>query len=708
MLSVTSKRIIALSTTAAVALGSCGGVMIYKNNQNKVLAQELTSEIAEAQDLAAAYHSLTSGKNETVYVITAANGERTTYVSSWLHNPDGSSSINDVSDLSDIEVVRGAAELGQDEGGQITWEANGEDVYYQGVSDDELPVDVNVSYTLDGASITEPDLEGRSGHLVMTIDYANNLSEEVEGEDGEVYTIYMPFVMTTGMLLDNDTYRNIEVTNGQCVNDGERTYVLGIGFPGLYESLGLADVNIDDPEIEQSIEDINIPDEITVECDVVDCGEITAMTVASVLDLNDIDISLNTDGINEDMDQITDGMRSLVDGSERLYDGVSVLNDGAVALNNGAGAVADGAASLATGASSLSNGTNELANGAASLQNGISQVNDGAAALNNGLGQVQANIPALQNGVNDLTNGANALSQGASSLSSGVNTLYSQMTSQEAQAQMSALVAGSAQFSQSLSALNTALSSGGVTPEQAAQLQGAIQYLSAYAAQADETTAACINALITAYSSMAGSMSQVASSVAALNEGYAGIDAGINALTGKFGEVANAVAQVQSGASQVANGAAQVSNGLNTLNNSTGALANGINQLASGSASLSNGTSQLVNGAAALHDGVAQVNNGAQALASGAASLSDGADQLASGTEELSEGVAALLEGAGQLEDGLNEFNEEAVDKLTDMINELSPVSDRVEALREYSATYNTFSGTPDGVEDSVVFVFKS
>ncbi len=88
--------------------------------------------------------------------------------------------------------------------------------------------------------------------------------------------------------------------------------------------------------------------------------------------------------------------------------------------------------------------------------------------------------------------------------------------------------------------------------------------------------------------------------------------------------------------------------------------------------------------------------------------MSDGADQLASGTEELSEGVAALLEGAGQLEDGLNEFNEEAVDKLTDMINELSPVSDRVEALREYSANYNTFSGTPDGVEDSVVFVFKS
>ena len=708
MLSVTSKRIIALSTTAAVALGSCGGMMLYKNNQNKVLAQKLNTEIAEAQDIASAYHSLTSGKNETVYVITSASGERATYVSSWLHNPDGSSSLNDVSDLSDIEVVRGTAELGQDEGGQITWEANGEDVYYQGVSNDELPVDVNVSYTLDGASVSESDLEGRSGHLVMTIDYVNNLSEEVSGEDGETYTIYMPFVMTTGMLLDNDTYRNIEVSNGQCVNDGERTYVLGIGFPGLYESLGLANIDIDDPEIEQSIEDINIPDEITIECDVVDCGEITAMTVASVLNLNDIDVTLNTDGIDEDIDQITEGMRSLVDGSERLYDGVSALNDGAVTLNNGAGAVADGAASLASGASALSNGTSELANGATALQNGINQVNDGAAALNNGLGQVQANIPALQNGVNDLTNGANALSQGASSLSTGVNTLYSQMTSEDAQAQMTALVAGSAQFSQSLGTLNAALSSGGMTSEQVAQLQGAIQYLSAYAAQADATTAASINALITAYSSMAGSMSQVASAVSALNDGYAGIDAGINALTGKFGEVANAVAQVQAGATQVANGASQVSNGLNTLNNSTGALANGINQLATGSATLSNGTSQLVNGAASLNNGVAQVNSGAQALATGAASLSDGANQLASGTEDLSEGVAALLDGAGQLEDGLNEFNEEAVDKLTDIINELSPVSDRIEELRAYSSTYSTFSGTPDEVEDSVVFVFKN
>ena len=708
MLSVNVKKTVALSVTAALALGSCGGVLIYKNRENKVMAQELTEEIAQAQDLAAAYHSLTSGKNETVYVITNAEGGRTTYVSSWLHNPEGSTSLNDVSDLSDIEVVRGAAELGQDEDGQITWEANGEDVYYQGVSDDELPVDVVISYALDGEEISAAELEGKTGHLVMTINYENNLSEDVETEDGEVYTIYMPFVMTTGMLLDNDTYRNIEVTNGQCVNDGERTYVLGIGFPGLYESLGLADVDIDDPEIEQSIEDINIPDEITVECDVVDCGELTAMTVASVLNLDEIDVELNTEGINEDCDEITDGMRSLVDGSERLYDGVSTLNEGAVTLNEGASAVADGAASLASGATALSNGTSQLAGGADALQNGISQVNSGAAALNSGLSQVQSNIPALQSGVNDLTNGANALSQGASSLSTGVNTLYGQMTSQEAQAQMTALVAGSAQFSQSLSALNTALSSGGMTPEQAAAVQSAIQYLSAYAAEADATTAASINALISAYSSMAGSMSQVASSVAALNEGYASIDAGINSLTGKFGEVANAVAQVQAGASQVANGAAQVSNGLNTLNNSTGALANGINQLASGSASLTNGTAQLVSGAASLHDGVAQVNSGAHDLASGAASLSDGADQLASGTEDLSEGVSALLDGAGQLEDGLNEFNEQAVEKLTDMINQLAPVSDRIEAMRAYSATYSTFSGTPDGVEDSVVFVFKN
>ena len=67
-----------------------------------------------------------------------------------------------------------------------------------------------------------------------------------------------------------------------------------------------------------------------------------------------------------------------------------------------------------------------------------------------------------------------------------------------------------------------------------------------------------------------------------------------------------------------------------------------------------------------------------------------------------------MLDGAGRLETGLNEFNDQAVDRLTDLINNLVPVSDRIEALKEYSAAYESFSGTPSGVEDSVVFVFKN
>ena len=239
-----AKKVIASVTTAAVAAGAIGGTMIYRNHEDKVLA----GEIHEAEQIASSYHSSDSGKNETVYVITDGNGERTTYVSSWLRNPDGSASLNDISNLSSIEVVKGDASLESDDNGQLTWNANGQDVYYQGISNEQLPVDVNVTYNLDGADISEEDLQGRSGHLVITVSYLNNMSEIIEDENGEYHTIYMPFVMTTGMLLDNAEFSNIEVTDGQAVNDGDRTYVIGIGFPGLYESLGLDTAFMNDAE----------------------------------------------------------------------------------------------------------------------------------------------------------------------------------------------------------------------------------------------------------------------------------------------------------------------------------------------------------------------------------------------------------------------------------------------------------------------------
>ncbi len=703
-----TKKIIALSTAAAVTACGVGGTVIYKRSHADVMAQEIEQEIVEAGEIAAPYHSLTSGKNETVYVISDGNGSRTTYVSSWLRNPGGDAVINDVSDLSDIEVVRGAAELSSDDQGQITWNANGDDVYYRGISNDALPVDVNVTYQLDGAAVTEEELQGKSGHLTIDISYENNMSEQVISEDGAEYTIYMPFVMTTGMLLDNGTYSNIEVTNGEAVNDGERTYVIGIGFPGLYESLGLDSIDLDDPIVEESIDQIDIPSEVIIECDVNDYEDLSVLTVASVLNLDNIETSVNTTEVEENLDEITDGMRSLVDGSEQLYEGVSALNEGAVVLNSGASAVSDGAASLASGANALSAGTSELAGGATALQNGISQVNDGAAALNAGLAQVQNNIPALQNGVNDLNNGASQLSQGATTLSTGVDTLYSQLTSDESQAGITALVEGSQTFATSLSALNEALSTP-VSAEQAAALQNAIAYLTAYSEEIeDPAAAASISALINAYSTMAASLTQVSASVSALNTAYADINGGIVSLSGKFSEVATAVASIQSGASSLATGASQVSTGLNTLNNSTSTLANGISQLSTGASSLNNGTSQLVTGAQSLSSGVSEVNDGAQALATGAASLSSGANDLANGTAQLADGVGALLDGAGRLEEGLNEFNDQAVDRLTDLINNLVPVSDRIEALKEYSTSYESFSGTPSGVEDSVVFVFKS
>ena len=719
MLSTITKRTVATLTAAAVVAGTLGGGALIKRNKDNVV---FADDMAEAEQIAAGYHSSTSGKIETVYVIGSGDGQRITYVSTWLKNPDGSDSLNDISDLRDIEVVKGDAAISSNNNGSITWNANGEDIYYRGISDDELPVDVALSFELDGHAVSSSELEGQSGHLTITVEYINNMSRQVVTEEGDKHTIYMPFVMSTGMILDNSTYSNIEVEGGSAVNDGDRTIIMGIGMPGLYDSLGLDSIEAGDPEISSAIENIDITDKVTIECDAEDCGSITALTVASVLDLDKIETSVDTDEINKKTDDMTDGMRALIDGSTALYDGVSTLNNGAHDLNDGAARVADGAsrlsdgaASLSQGADTLSEGTASLTSGASSLQAGISQVNDGTSQLNAGLSQVQSNIPALQSGVSDLTNGASALDRGANALSTGIDTLYGQITSEESSASVNALISGSASFASSLSQLNSSLSTS-MTPEQAQALQNAIEYLTAYEEETDDPAAAAsIDALISAYTSMAGQMGNVKSAVSSLNEGYAPIDSGINALGGRFGDIASAVASIQTGASSVAEGSARISNGLNALNNSTGALAEGIDSLAAGASALNNGTSQLVAGSSALLDGANRVNSGAHALANGADELSDGANtlsqgtnDLADGTDKLANGVSSLLDGTGSLKDGLNEFNDQAVDKLVDLISSLTPVQDRIDELKEYAASYTSFSGVSDGVDDSAVFVFKN
>ena len=282
-------------------------------------------------------------KEETVYVLANADGTaRKIIVSDWLKNPGGETSLGDYTDLNDVSCVKGDASYTMGSDGARVWDAQSGDVYYQGTSDRQLPVEVTVRYTLDGQPISAEDLVGKSGKVSIRYDYQNTLTTEAT-IDGKTETIHVPFAVLTGMILDNDHFRNIEVTNGRLVNDGDHTVVAGIALPGLSDDLDL------------DREKLNLPEYVEITADAEDFTLSNTVTLASsgLFGSVDVDDASGLDDLTDALSQLTDAMTQLMDGSSALYDGLNTLLDKSGDLISGIDQLAAGSAQLSAGASSL-------------------------------------------------------------------------------------------------------------------------------------------------------------------------------------------------------------------------------------------------------------------------------------------------------------------------------------------------------------------
>ena len=290
-------------------------------------------------------------KEETVYVNTTAAGDVTDVtVSNWLKNSGDSSGseIKDTSDLTDIKNVKGDETFTQN-GDNLTWSTDGKDIYYQGKTDKDLPVSVGIKYYLDGTEVSPDDLAGKTGHLKMEVTYTNT-SKTTKKVNGEKTDIYSPFVMVTGMILSTDNFSNVTVDNGKVISDGSRNIVIGLGMPGMKESLDLSDDIADD---------VDIPEGFTMEADVTDCEMSSAFTVAMSDIFSDIDFD-NIDGL----DDLKDSMKDLTDAAVKLVDGTKDLYDGTTTLNDKYKEFYDGIGTLKSGVSDLNDGAKELDDGA--------------------------------------------------------------------------------------------------------------------------------------------------------------------------------------------------------------------------------------------------------------------------------------------------------------------------------------------------------
>lgn len=326
-------------------------------------------------------------KTETVYSVLNSDGSISdTIVSSWLHDEDGINNIKETLNLTDVKNIKSNEKPSKD-GNTYTWNAKGNDVYYEGTATKQLPVSVKIRYELDGQEISANDIQGKSGHLKLTISFTNNYSQ-VKNINGKSIVIH-PSYLAGGMLnMSTGKFSNVKCESGKIVNDGTNEMLAFANIPGLNETLksaGLDKVN----------NQLGISDDVTVEADVndFDLGSImVGMTneIDLASELGEIgSVSELTDGI----DQLIEADDQLIDGSKQLYDGTTQLKEQAAPLTGSSDQVRQ-----------LSAGAIQLNDGVKALQTGITQYTAGASAINEGVNQLYG-IP-----------------QGAAAISSGMNT----------------------------------------------------------------------------------------------------------------------------------------------------------------------------------------------------------------------------------------------------------------------------------------------
>ena len=318
-------------------------------------------------------------KSETVYAVMNGDGSiKSTTVSEHLYSASGLANVTDKTTLTDIQNTESDAEFTQN-GEELVWNTNDTDVYYKGNTDKALPIDVKVTYALDGQEAALEDIIGKSGHLTVTVNLKNNETGTVN-VNGKDRTIVTPLITAVGVILGGDA-SNVTAEHGMIESAAKSSVAAFVTLPGVKDSLsGLL------PDEVNSIEDY-LQDTVTVEADVegftcpqvmVACATSTAaLGTSNVFDLSSINDL--TDGIN----QLNDAMSQLMDGASQLVDGTSQLANGVLALLDGANTLNNGAAALDDGLGQLTNGLDTLSANNAALNAGAQQVADGVLASAN-------------------------------------------------------------------------------------------------------------------------------------------------------------------------------------------------------------------------------------------------------------------------------------------------------------------------------------
>ena len=700
------KRVIIPVSVALCLSLIAGGTTLALSDDKK--DEKNISDIVSVED-----NSGKLQKDETVYVLASADGTvKKIIVSDWIKNTLKSSTLTDYSELENAENVKGDESYTVSGENCRVWDAQGNDIYYQGNIDKELPVDLSVTYYLDGKAVSADEIKGKSGKVKIRYDYKNKQYETVN-IDGKDEKIYVPFVMITGLMLDNDIFTNVNVTNGKLINDGDRTIVAGFALPGMQESL-----NLDKEKLE-------LPDYIEITADAKDFEMTNTVTIAA----NDMFNMVNTDNLDsvDELDsaikQLTDAMTALCDGSDKLYGGLCTL------LNK--------SGELISGVDKLCAGAQQLKDGAAAVDAGAGQIKDGLTELDGGLTELDSNNAKLNGGARQIFESVLAAAQEKIS-SYGItvdkltpenyNKVLSNLITSPTQEQQQELIAIADKTVEAELAKNSVpeenravikymlakrVIAGKTQDEAMGEIAAILQdakiystvptelpaykalYDAVYAQMPDAAVAERITSVAVYLASQSGAQPaqciSAAQAVAANAKVYAAEAAESSTETGA--KVTNGF--LLAAAQKTINEAKSSLDSVNTFNEK-------LKEYTDGVTSAKNGTDKLVSGSDALKDGTSSLKEGTETLYNGILTLKDGTPALVSGITEL-------RDGSRQLSDGLKEFNESGVKKITDAVDgDLKGLFIRIKAVGDVSKDYTSFTGISEDMAGKVKFIYRT
>ena len=654
----------------------------------KNLGIKITSSILLLSMLAYTMPVFGYTKEETVYSKIDASGKNyKTTVSSHIKNTDGMEIINDVSNLMNIENVSGNNEMTKNTN-TLTWKANGNDIYYQGNTNKELPIDINIKYYLNDVEVFAKDIAGKTGKVKVIYEFKNKESKRVV-INGKYETLYVPFIVGIGSIIDNDVNKNIEITSGKVIDNGNKSMVFGLAFPGMQESLG----------IEKNTLKIPSTIEVTMDSKEFKMGEIYVFATPKLIEENDFEL------LNK-LDKICNMAGELKDASSKLVEGTDALDEGAKKLNEGTNEALSGAKLILSNVKASTGSLVQSSNEETLKEEQIEAIK--ASASEQAVAGIKAEIKTIdtlaENGIDAQKEKiAGASIQSAKQIAEETAIATAKQTAGEvavATAKQTAKeTAGSVIDTIGIDVINAGIKQ--TITEQVIQAVAQNQGLTVEQVKSNVNSGGALKEVVD---------TQVQTQYNAKKITKEAIVAGVEAkFTDKYnkGIKDNVVGKINEDEIKE-----KADEGIELKKEVISSSAvSSAKQVATATAEKTAVSVAEKVGGSVGENVASEVANKVKSaalkeVATSMSKLTDGLNQLANGLEELDNGAGKLANGTNELSEGMNKFDKEGIQKIYDLVNgNVKGIKNRVQKLQELADEYNTFSGINENANGSVKFI---